>query len=571
MYRTHFLVFLLSLQLFVAGCSAAVGTLPATTPLPSPTAPAGGTRLPLPTPSPQSTAVPAATAPPEPSPGVVPSAPGLADLSGALNCRFGIAKGFAKERVDWIEPLGAGHYMNFTTTVSALPETVELLPLIRIKQDKENGVYLPTYSVKPPLTLDQDGLGPIIAANPRALWIVGNEPDVANDVQDNTFPEVYARAYHDVYHFIKQQDPDAQVAVAGLSMMTPGRLQYLDIVWDSYLAEFGEPMPVDVWNTHLYILSEIRQSDGGSSDGKIALGTDPDLAKKNLLGDPQTECPREDVYCRSEHDDLGIFSEQITALRSWMKAHGQQNKPLLVTEYSLLYPFVDYDDPVNPTECFLMDEFGRCFTEERVSTFLDKTIDYFESAVDPELGYPADGNRLVQQWTWFSLLTDVEGSGGSSNLIIEDHDRYQPGAEAALTQAGRTFRDRAAASEKTINLVAAAIPERTVTTAGAAADVQLRAGFYNDGTTAVLDPFTVTFYADEALTKVIGERTVLPAVQGAINGCSWGRETDSATIIWKDVPAGVHPFWVKVDAVDQISGETSETDNAAGGIIIVSP
>jgi hypothetical protein len=31
------------------------------------------------------------------------------------------------------------------------------------------------------------------------------------------------------------------------------------------------------------------------------------------------------------------------------------------------------------------------------------TFDYFSTAADPGLGYPADGYRLVQLWCWYSL------------------------------------------------------------------------------------------------------------------------------------------------------------------------
>jgi hypothetical protein len=31
------------------------------------------------------------------------------------------------------------------------------------------------------------------------------------------------------------------------------------------------------------------------------------------------------------------------------------------------------------------------------------TFDFFMTATDDEIGYPADGNRLVQRWAWYSL------------------------------------------------------------------------------------------------------------------------------------------------------------------------
>ena len=52
-------------------------------------------------------------------------------------------------------------------------------------------------------------------------------------------------------------------------------------------------------------------------------------ATVNRCGDPL-------VYCFAEHDNMAIFDQQVRAMRTWMKNHGQQNKPLIISEYSLL-------------------------------------------------------------------------------------------------------------------------------------------------------------------------------------------------------------------------------------------
>jgi len=354
-------------------------------------------------------------------------------------------------------------------------------------------------------------------------------------------------------------------------MMTPGRLQYLDIVWDTYLKKYGEPMPVDVWNMHLYILSEIRPWDNGPSDGKIALGTDPALAIKAPFGDPKLVCPKDDVYCRAEHDDLSIFRDQVVALRIWMKEHGQQNKPLILSEFGQLYPFLDYDDPANPTKCFLMDEFGQCFTQSRVTSFMQKTTDFMETAKDPNLGYPADDFRLVQHWTWFSLWTEPDTSGGSSNMLKDNYLQISPGSVTALNQIGLAYRDKIAASELTYNLVAGEARDVTAKASGGTADVELAAGFYNNGSGGIDDIFSVTFYTDENLTQVIGETKVIPRATGLINGCSWGRISDWASFTWTEVPVGTHNYWVKVDSHNSIKVEDSEKDNVAMGKVTIVP
>ncbi|MDX1415165.1 MAG: hypothetical protein R3293_13290 [Candidatus Promineifilaceae bacterium] len=499
--------------------------------------------------------------------------PVVVRLPKPTNCRYGVGNEPNKPANQWMDHMGAGHYVNFVSKPWGPPvaDSVELYRQVRLQQDKDNGVYLPSFSVDPPLNNGPNGLGKLVQENPNVVWMVGNEPDVANAHQDDMFPEIYARAYHDVYYFIKQIDPHARVANAGLSMMTPGRLQYMDIVWNTYVQLYAEPMPVDLWNMHLYILSEIRPWDNGPSDGKVALGTDPALAKRAPDGPANIECPKEDVYCRAEHDNMDIFAEQIVAMRTWMKSHGQQDKPLILSEFSQLYPFVDYDDPVNPTECFLMDEFGNCFTQNRVSTFLTNAMDYLENAKDPNLGNSLDDNRLVQQWSWYSMWIDAEFSGGSSNLLVDGYETHQVGSASSLTQVGHTYRNRVLNEVTTVNILAAEASDVQAQVAGpgATADVELKVGYMNTGTGVIYDSFTVTFYADPVLTQVIGETIVVPGETGMINGCSWGHITDWASFTWTGVPEGIHSYWVKVDSNNDIFAETNEADNVISGQVTV--
>jgi hypothetical protein len=501
--------------------------------------------------------------------------PIAANTPTLTNCRYGVNNRPGLPGNQWMTAIGVGHYINFLAFPHGqpVPDSVELLFQVRMQQEQKDGEYLPSVIFMPPLTMEEDGLGPVVLANPGRLWMVGNEPDVANVSQDNVLPTTYAWAYHEVYHFIKELDPTAHIANGGLSMMTPGRRQYLNIVWNTYLDAFGEEMPVDVWNMHLYILSEIRQSDGGNSDGKIALGTDPALAIKDPNGPPETECLKDDVYCRAEHDDIDIFKEQIGMMRSWMKNHGQQNKPLILSEYSQLYPFVEYDDLVNPSRCYLMDEFGQCFTPNRVSTYMQQTMDYLETAKDPDLGYAADDYRLVQQHAWYSMWTGQEMTGAASNLLVEDYYIYAPDSPSALSQVGRTYSDRVFSREQTIDLVAgeAADVETQAEQPGGTADVELSVGFLNNGSGLIVKPFKVTFYEDAALTQVIGETTVRPGQTGLINGCAWDRITDWASVTWDDVPVGIYNYWVEVDSQNDIGGETDGGNNVASGQVTVTP
>lgn len=504
----------------------------------------------------------------EPSWLALPVANGMAETAVSAtvdqaNCRYGTAA-IGQDHVPWIDTLGTGWYLSFQAAPFAqTPQNgAEFVHVIRVSEDKHPNEALAQFSTFPALT--NGGLGALIDANPGALWLIGNEQDVS-EVQDDMRPSVYARTYHTAYNFIKQRDPSAQVGIGGLSMMTPGRLQYLELVWDAYVGYFNQPMPVDVWTFHLYILSEIRPWDGGNSDGRVAVGTDPALAKKAPLNANPALCSQADVYCRAEHDSLPIFKEQIVALRTWMKAHGEQNKPLILSEYSQLYPFVDYDDPVNPTQCFLQDENGKCFTEARVNAFMNATFDYLETAVDPNLGYPNDNYRLVQQWLWFSLVVPPEHSGGSSNLLQQNYAIFAPGSMAAFTGVGLNMDSQISRHTLTVNLKAsrahAAIAKSDPISG--TATVTLTADFHNNGNSSITDPFLVTFFKDPALTQVIGSQTIDPNLRGC------ARHTYQATTTWFDLTPGTYRYWAKIDSTHAIN--ESKNDNVVQGVVFIDP
>ena len=514
------------------------------------------------------------------------------DILAATNCRYGV--GYLSNlpaSLAWIPTLDAGWFINFSaSTYGQNVRSASFAPVIRVRQVQLPGeVRTDDYTITPPLAYSfrdnngtlRDGLGKMISQNRGHYWLVGNEVDVNNPTQDNTMPQVYARAYHEVYNFIKKADPTAKVAIAGLSMMTPGRLNYLSIVWDTYQTLYGEPMPVDIWNMHLYILEERNpaEPENGYGDGKIALGTDPALAKWSSQGfadrcpapgDASAD-PRPDVHCRSEHDSVRIFRDQVYAMRQWMKDHGQQNKPLIISEFGLLYPYIREANG----QYFLKDEHGRPYDPTRVTKYLRDTITFLETAKDPNLGYPADGNRLVQQWLWYSIATGPETSGGSSNLIKwTTFESATPGDPAQLTMMGQAFQQLANASENWTNLVGGTA--RNVVTVtnrqtnkGAAL---LTATFRNSGTLSAIQPIKVTFYSNQALTHEIGSVVYDPNVRGAVTGCSWGgRNGEQASVMWSNLAPGTYRYWAKIDTLNAV-GETVETDNVTtAGTVTVRP
>ena len=260
------------------------------------------------------------------------------------------------------------------------PDTLgmEFTPMVRTY----NGVLWPSDRVLSKLARENRGL----------IWLIGNEPDVK--WQDNATPEEYVVAYYDAYRAIKRGDPTAQVAIAGLSQITPLRLRYLDQIWALYQERYGAEMPVDVWNMHAFVLPEKAKSWGV----EIPPGF-PDVKQG-------------EVWDIKDHNDLALVEGQLRLMRQWMKERGQQEKPLWITEYGILIPA----------------SYG--FAPSVVIEFMQGSFDLFDSLVDPTLGYSADEHRLVQRWVWFSSGDRLYPTGnlfngrGRANPLVRALTKY---------------------------------------------------------------------------------------------------------------------------------------------------
>jgi hypothetical protein len=300
-----------------------------------------------------------------------------------LRSRLGVCAAGRPVTSDIADELGLGWYLDWWAGPGRhISGDVEYMPMIRLK----GGEIAPS----------GEDLLDAIAANPGALWLIGNEPDVK--WQDNVTAEVYAEAYHDVYQLIKTHDPTSQVALGGVSQPTPLRLRYLDGILEAYEARYGQPIPVDVWNVHNFILREERDSWG--------VDIPPGMSE-------QSGVLRE----IDQHDDLAIFKAQLVDFRRWMAEHGYQDRPLIVSEYGILMPN-DYGFPL-----------------ERVEVFMLMTFEFLRTASDPVIGYPADEYKLVQRWCWFSLADQRYPTG---NLMDPETGEFTPLGKAFGTYAGST-------------------------------------------------------------------------------------------------------------------------------------
>lgn len=473
---------------------------------------------------------------------------------GNSNCRYGVAAD--PSQTPWISTVKAGWYINFGTGNSVIPGT-EFVQFVTVHQNKNGSIYLPSFNITPALTEGQ--LGAVVDANRGNLWVVGNEIERVG--QGDIFPDIYAIAYRDVYQFIKQRDPTAQVAIAALVQVTPSRLAYLDLVLQAYIRAFGHPMPVDVWTFHLYILPEV-QTDGVTPNGianvPLGVGVPPNPPFNNWRresGGNAALCPLEEVYCFAEHTDMFTFRQQVTAMRQWLKARGYQNSPLLLTEFSVLYPY-----QVDPGgTCFIQDEYGNCFTPERVRTFMQETLAYLDGpdSINPNLGYAADGGRMVQQWLWYKM--HAQGAGDVSNLLLENYATLPPGSSTALSHLGQTHRTVVSAIPLQVNLH----PYQLSFTPINSHTVDIHIQVINNGNAEVTGNFTVAAYSDPNHTQLIGTANL-----SNVAGCA--RNNTTATIRWSNLTTGSHPFYVKVDAQNQIP-ETNEMDNFANSFVLVNP
>ena len=168
--------------------------------------------------------------------------PSVGYTSLYTNCRFGIGQAYRPLISYDVASLNVGWYVDWKTQLSPpRPGGIEYVQMLRMVGPTS---YSPSGSA----------LADRIAANPGALWLVGNEPDCI--YQDNMLPQNYAQAYHHAYSFIKSHDPMARVAVGGIVQPTPLRMQYLDIVLDTYASLYGEALPTDAWHIHTFILRE---------------------------------------------------------------------------------------------------------------------------------------------------------------------------------------------------------------------------------------------------------------------------------------------------------------------------
>jgi|GEM_PF-443184 len=442
------------------------------------------------------------------------------------NCRFGVGAGPDINQYD-VAALNLGWYVDWQSTQSPRPPAgLEYVQTIRLKQGDTDGWVLVSPS---PAQLTAT-----VQANPGSLWLIGNEPD--SPYQDDIVPRAYAHAYHDLYYLIKGLDPAAQVAIGGIVQPTPLRFAYLDTVWETYRQAYGETMPVDVWNIHTFILRETIAPPNPEPCGP---NTTPVWG---AYIPPGISAQMGELYCVRDMDSIEIFKQRIRAFREWMAEKGERNKPLIVTEYGVLFP-EDYSD-----------EDGQKLSAERVSVFMQSTFDFFLNETDPLIGYPYDEDRLVQRWAWFSLSSPPYYWGGTL---------FDP-ATKALRLLGSDFQAYTGALTPTVDLsVARAFVEPLVFWyEDAPVTATLKAVVSNAGNISTSLPITVTFY--DGLPGEPGGSPIggMQVVTTGLRGCA---DYEVVETEWPGLLAGAHKFYVVVEHAD----EQHSDNNVAEGVVLV--
>ncbi len=440
------------------------------------------------------------------------------------NCRFGLGGDVYGYTVT---ALNMGWSMDWHTAINpSRPNGAEFFQVIRLKPGPGAG-----YVYSPALTT----IYSIADQNPGAVWLIGNEPDSPNALQDHLLPETYARAYHDLYAAIKQHDPSARIGAGNIVQPTPLRLQYLDRVLSAYAQMYGEALPADLWSTHSYILREVDPYDPGVLSGTVEMW--------GAYIPPGITATRGELYTYSQMFDVALFQQRLVTFRAWLRDRGYRDTPLYITEYGTLFqypPYLDGDPYV--------DELGVPMDEARTAKFMTSTFDVLLNLTDASSGDPADANRVVQGWLWYSV-SDSDYGG-----LLFDPISY------TRRPLGNVFAAYTGAIPLTIDLLAVKLTADPI--AGNNQTATLHATISNIGNISVSRPIDIAFYSGAPPGGTwIGTKTITPPLAGCAT-------TAVVSITWPNLNEGRYPVYAQIDPDPAIT-ETNETNNVVTGQVLV--
>ncbi len=320
-----------------------------------------------------------------------------------------------------LDDLKAGIDLDYGSSLTpARPGGIEYLQVLRVRDDLYAGV--------------QSGLASLVAANPSAYWEIGNEPDTTYGNQDNLTPETYADRYYALATQIHSLDPSAKIGFGVIVQPSPIRLHYLDRAWQQLIVDAGSQAAasslIDFWITHAFILNEWPHEWGTGvppgftceSGGQGRCWDSSQGASFDCDVNPD-QCWTPVHYTTYPYDEVhdnSIFEAHVVAIRQWMKDIGEQDKPLWITEYGVLFP------PIDPPSGGDVNN----VSDSETARFMADSFDYLLNTTDSNIGMPSDGDHLVQRWFWFSLNGHRYSFGGSL---------YDPDSSQARTEVGTAW------------------------------------------------------------------------------------------------------------------------------------
>jgi hypothetical protein len=505
-----------------------------------------------------------------------------AQQTSPLFCRIGYTSA-VRPITDYgsaIDGLRAGSYLLWAPEVApARPNGMEAVQIIGVKQWKwRNNQYVLTdatapyatpytYTVRPGL----DAVRAAVLANPGAIWLIGNEIERRDYLvsdgqtslgQDEILPEVYAWAYHDLYVFIKSLDPTAQVGIGGMIQATPLRLKYLERAWNKYIELYGVSLPADVWNIHAYALPEWRQGAFPPPNDWKTFGADIPAGLSEIEG--LTFPDYETAVLADKSFDLA--ATYLRAFRRWMYDHGQQNKPLIVSEAGVHMP-----------EWVAVTINGKVvypfMPEDIRDSYMYPMFNFAQNVTDTVLGYPADGYRLTQRWIWYSL----DGDAGSwdegvfyqyfgSNLFYSGKNGGKAMGIAPLGTYWQAYVNNPISMPVTVDLRPVQVWTEQVWTVppgtvwdGTPVTVTVYVRVANSGNLNGTQPFSVT------LQNLDDNSTLGQPVVSSLGGCG---QTAVVTATWANLGLGTHGVSVTVDSGNAIA-ELDENNNTMQGFALV--
>ncbi len=319
-----------------------------------------------------------------PSSSAVPS---LGTEPANPTCHFSVGTALGVNGYD-IQSLGVGSYLDWGRYRSiSVPASINYNRVLRLS-DAE-------------FTNTLNGLDALIPSNKGVVWIIGNEPDSEVTYQDHVSAQVYAERYYAIATRIRLLDSTAKLGFGAVIEPTAIRMHYLSLALDR-LTQLAGSKPaalalIDVYTIHAFILNEQPIYDP-------ATGKNVSWGAGVPIGYDANTWPAPYVIDLGNGEvtkvhDITIFENRIVAFRQWMQSLGDQNKPLWVTEYGVLFPSVDIGFEI--------------ISEADTIAFMEASFDYMLGTKDPNLGYSLDQNRLVQQWVWYSLNDYLTHFGGS--------------------------------------------------------------------------------------------------------------------------------------------------------------